>query len=547
MRGFFKKVYKSMENNICESKKVFRMSWQLYLPIAILLVYIALGYVCYVICPIEWPLRYDKRTMWYILLVMLFLFVGYIFGTRGYKKRNIKYIEFSITKFYNILLLTGGVLYLPTSFYKTGKIIPPVINSLISPGKQYFETLERIQNRPGYINLLGCFYIITYAVVIVTYFYWTELNKKQKVFGGILFILYLLLELSTGKNIGIVTLTTSIIVCCCAKMCADKEKKNAWKYIVITMLLLVSMMSIFVYILKSRTGYSVGNEEIYASNVQNYGKDEGQIQEITNENVVSENTENTENTENKENKDTEELLKNCPEADRDTILLTYSTYQNYEKNYEANFSNSAEYIFQDYINNSGLVSDYYRFPDALSYLHVDNEVYLRVPDNLKFLYAMGTIYLSNGYHGLSLALYLPWDCSYGLGHLKAVQYYLDKLFGIGGDVPSYENKLNEIGWPVGLRWGTVFIQFASDFSFFGSLVVMFLMGWLLAKLWMEVVAGGNPISVVLFAFYCVQFFFITSWWYAGLTRGYFITFYIPLVIWIIQRLVINRQRKNYSE
>lgn len=241
--------------------------------------------------------------------------------------------------------------------------------------------------------------------------------------------------------------------------------------------------------------------------------------------------------------DEKKLIESCLEIERESIKKTYDTYKIYESIYGANLEKSAFEYLEDYANKAYTVSDYYRLPDVLGYVHADNNIYQKIPNQFKFFYVMGTVYLSNGYHGLSLALYLPFDSCFGLGHLKTVQYYLYKLFGVANDIPSYENKLIDIGWNVGLRWETAFVQFASDFSFLGTVFLMFLMGWMLGKLWMEIVAGGNFITVILFAFYCVQFFFITSWWYAGFTGGYFITFYVPLFFWIWQRIVVY---KNYK-
>lgn len=528
MKKLMNRINQGIIRRAKDVESPFLSRWLMYLPIFILVLYLAAGYISYLICPLEWPLRYDTRTAVYMLLVVLALVAGYLFATRK-KDAKITVVEIETNKFYNKLLIVGAFLYVPSSYYKTGSAFPSIISSLINPGAQYYETLSIIGNRPGYYNLLGCFYIVTFAVIVLTYFYWNELNIKQRILGGILAFLYILLEMSSGKNIGIVVLGVSILVCYFSKICSKKGKGKKLMYTLFTIFVIGLMVFMFGYNLQSRTGYSVENEAVYEQN----------LAEVI-EQVAEEENDYKEEEENSEN----ELIESCIETERESIEKTYETYKIYEDKYNANLEKSADEYLEDYANKAYAVSDYYRMADALVYVHVDNEIYQNIPDQLKFLYTMGTIYMSNGYHGLSLALYLPFDSCFGLGHLKTVQYYLDKLFGISGDIPSYENKLIDLGWPVGLRWETAFAQFASDFSFLGSIVVMFAMGWLLAKLWLEMVAGGNFISVLLFSFYCVQFFFITSWWYAGLTGGYFITFYLPLICWIWQRNVIYRRRNK---
>lgn len=525
------KINQKILNAAKEVDSPFLKRWLVYLPIFVLILYIGAGYVSYLICPFEWPLRHDLRTGIFILLVVIALLGGYLLGARK-KALKITIIEINVKHFYNKLLILSTLLCVPSSFYKSGKAFPPIISALFSPATKYYETIDIINNRPGYYNLLGCFYIVTFAIIILTYYYWDKLALWQRIWGGILAFLYMLIEMSSGKSIGVVILGISILVCYFSKMC-NKNLRGRLAQSFFTALVIGLMIFMFWNNLRSRTGYSVENEVAYEQNLSEANKLTQQ-----NSNTTDENREDNVKKESGIN----ELLESCLETEKESIKKTHDTYILYETIYKAKLEKSADQYLEEYANKAYTVSDYYRMPDALVYVHVDNEIYQNIPDKLKFLYTMGTIYLSNGYHGLSLALYLPFDCCFGLGHLKTVQYYLDKLFGVSGNIPSYENKLIDLGWPVGLRWETVFAQFASDFSFIGTILLMFVMGWLLSKLWIEIVAGGNFITVLLFSFYCVQFFFISSWWYAGLTGGYFITFYVPLFCWIWQRTVVFKRK-----
>lgn len=543
MRKLIAKVNQQILNGTKTVETPFLKQWLVYLPIIILIFYIGVSYVSYLICPLEWPLRYDLRTGIYMLLVVIALLGGYLFGARK-KSLKVTFIDINVNKFYNKLLIAGVLLFVPSSYYKTGSVFPTIISSLINPGAQYFQTIKAINNRPGYYNVLGCFYIVTFAIIILTYYYWSELVMRQRLFGGTLAFLYMLIEMSSGKSIGVVILGVSILVCYFSKICRKNLKGGKATYTLFTVFVIGLMIFMFGYNLKSRTGYSVQNEVAYEQNL--IAANELIVKEDSAGEKEESKREEDKREEDKRENTADELIETCLESERVWIKSTYDMYKLYENVYKANLGKSADEYLENYANKAYTVSDYYRMPDALVYVHIDNKIYQGIPDKLKFLYTMGTTYMSNGYHGLSLALYLPFDSCFGLGHLKAVQYYLDKLFGVSGDIPSYENKLIELGWPVGLRWETIFAQFASDFSFAGTILVMFAMGWLLNKLWVEMVAGGNFITVLLFSFYCVQFFFVSSWWYAGLTGGYFITFYLPLFCWIWGRCVIHKKINNKS-
>lgn len=266
MRKMIFRINQRILNGVQEIETPFFKGWLVYLPILILLMYIGMGYISYLICPVEWPLRYDLRTAIYMLLIVSALLGGYLFSVRK-KATNVIIVKMENHKFYNILLIVGAILYIPSSYYKTGFAFPTILSSLIDPGVQYYETIKIIGNRPAYYNLLGMGYIITYAVVILTYFYWDQLVTKQRIFGGILAFLYMLIEMSSGKNIGTVILGISILVCYFSKICKKSTKKKIVMYTLFTVVVMVLMCFLFVYNLKSRTRYSVENEIVYEQNL----------------------------------------------------------------------------------------------------------------------------------------------------------------------------------------------------------------------------------------------------------------------------------------
>lgn len=118
---------------------------------------------------------------------------------------------------------------------------------------------------------------------------------------------------------------------------------------------------------------------------------------------------------------------------------------------------------------------------------------------LGFGVVMACKYMSHGYTGLALAMELPFEWTYGLGWSKGLQVVLRDYLG-GPDLfdRSYLVR-NEIvnQWPALVWWSTIFPWIASDTTFFGTVLVMLLIGFGLGKVWMDIVANGNPLGFVL--------------------------------------------------
>jgi hypothetical protein len=114
-------------------------------------------------------------------------------------------------------------------------------------------------------------------------------------------------------------------------------------------------------------------------------------------------------------------------------------------------------------------------------------------ERLGFGVVMACKYVSHGYEGLALAMELPFEWTYGLGWSKGLQVVLRDYLG-GPDLfeRSYLSR-NEAtnGWPALWWWSTIFPWIASDTTFLGTVLVMLLVGFWLARLWMETIINGN--------------------------------------------------------
>ena len=85
-------------------------------------------------------------------------------------------------------------------------------------------------------------------------------------------------------------------------------------------------------------------------------------------------------------------------------------------------------------------------------------------------------YVSQGYQGLYLAMKLPFDFNFFLGHLPPLKRSVCVLVTSLCDVPEYNDKLMDIGWDTSTKWTTVYTFLANDFSFYLVPLYMFMLG-----------------------------------------------------------------------
>lgn len=105
-------------------------------------------------------------------------------------------------------------------------------------------------------------------------------------------------------------------------------------------------------------------------------------------------------------------------------------------------------------------------------------------------------YLTQGYYAVYLSLEEPWVPTYGVGNSVFLTRQVARLTGDATWLKrAYPERLASKGWdPYGL-WATIYPWIASDVTFPGTVVVVFLIGFVLARAWIDVLGGRNPFAV----------------------------------------------------
>ena len=138
-------------------------------------------------------------------------------------------------------------------------------------------------------------------------------------------------------------------------------------------------------------------------------------------------------------------------------------------------------------------------PDTGITLDTDNILIAGLPAQMQSVVGRGCTYLSQGYYGLSLALEEPFQWTYGVGHSLFWIGAARQVTGFDATELVYPARIEaDFGWRMDLRWDSVYPWWASDVTFPGTLLLVFLIGRLLASVWIDTQSGENPYALPLF-------------------------------------------------
>lgn len=174
--------------------------------------------------------------------------------------------------------------------------------------------------------------------------------------------------------------------------------------------------------------------------------------------------------------------------------------------------------------------------DLRAFANYDHWMIRYLPEDLKIGGITIFNYISNGYYGLSLCLQLPFQWSMGFGSSFAFTNILTQRLNISSSsyAQPYPERMTEVFRYDGYaNWNTIFPWLASDFTFFGALIMVCIFIYIYAIAWYKIINFDNWISLVLFAHLNIFLLYIPNNNQLFQTKTSFVATIIIFVLWFI--------------
>lgn len=124
-------------------------------------------------------------------------------------------------------------------------------------------------------------------------------------------------------------------------------------------------------------------------------------------------------------------------------------------------------------------------------------------------FSIGTIYLTQGYYGMSLSTGIPHETTYGLGHSKFIVEALRKYLDIDLTPRTFQQKI-DAQWSATSQWHSAYSQWANDVGFPGVALVMLALGFYVCAIWISALTTHNAAAVCSIPLLATLIFFVPA-------------------------------------
>lgn len=155
------------------------------------------------------------------------------------------------------------------------------------------------------------------------------------------------------------------------------------------------------------------------------------------------------------------------------------------------------------------------------------------------LFVTGSIYLTQGYYGMSLSTSLPLESTYGVGHSSFMTDALRKYFGVDLSPRTFQHRIND-RWSASAQWHSAYSQWANDVGFFGVTAVMFMIGFYVSVIWASALYTGNLFAICSTPLLLTLIIFIPANNQIFNIFESLMTFMVLLLAWLASVLPVRR-------
>lgn len=460
--------------------------------------------------PLDWHISNPFQLYGFLALSCIALALGYVLAIRKAKTSDRKTGLNANTIFF-ICAAVFFIMYVPTLIATTGKWYPDIITGITNTGKAYRVSQYLIDHGSKlilYIRIIASPFMI--MVPPLTLFFMPKLNRLNKVLGVLAIILTVFLSISKGVNKAVADFCAQILLVLLIWLFSNSYKRGRLRHVlkIASLILLVCLLffSYFTVSMRSRVAMDVA----YSTS---------QLNKIIEEEIITDRQPDTPGAQ------TDNNTTGDPEAA--ALDDTFSKVSEDELNDKiVLYSNFGSATVKEGYWPLDLVPERYR-PTAL--------------------YLSG--YLSHGFKGLSVAMDQEFTSSYGLGFSDFFRRSVLRIFGRldlenGIYERTYMAKTSQFDFMRGVSWSTFFVYPASDITFYGTILLAFVIGYLFALSWKDALVTHNPFAITVF--YCfgmmVFYFSANNQMFEGGEN--FIGIVSMIAIWLISRRALFAKGKS---
>lgn len=456
--------------------------------------------------PTDWKITNPGKLYPFLLLCAVSLSGGYTLAVFKGKTAS-RRMELNNGRILTVGALVFLALFFPLCYVTTGKWFPDVYLGITNTGAAY--QLAKYYSATGpkfffYLRILLSPFI--FIVMPMTLFFFPKLTRPQKVLGISVIVLNVALGVAQGVNKHVadicmqLVLVLAILLFSAGKRTRKENAVYCFKLVTLILVICVSFVLYYSNTMSNRIATDIVTQQKPGVSTPTDNDSQGG---------------NAEKPGHSEGMKPEDIFLQQPQVDQQTIQNAMNGYANFS------VGEARESAFWDAV----------------------------IPERLKPIINYMISYFCHGYNGLSYAMDQEFTSSFGLGFSDFIRHNFARFFG-GADLEeavyqrTYMAKLEKLGWKTGLMWSSFFIYPASDISFLGTVVLVFLIGYLFGLSWKDTVETQNP-------FACAAFFgFTTMVFYFSANNQMFqsgescVAFCVILAAWIASRFIIKRREKQ---
>lgn len=460
-----------------------------YFPLYFIVAFIVLTLGFFKFGTVEWLTPNTGKVIVFVLAAFLFFSAGYIFVIKKQKPMHEAYLSFDYLKAVRVLFVIGAVSAI--AYYVTDIIITygnHAFDYARYPGAAYdfAEYLQRLYAQgsgfeyPMWFRYITRFHTLCFGIVLsgLTWglFYFKRFKAYEKALWGLLLLVYLIRSWMTAAQSYFFILLFICITFFLYKIyrilnSAEERNKIARKIFIQSLALVVVAIicMTFVYIFQNDRSIQRDIRVQLRNNIIEKGYEfDAQIYEKTVLDSIN------------------------IRLGKEVFEVRYGfegTCANASG--EPDFSKNVSVRKGAEVLEIGSIDKYY-------VLDKENSILYKINPRLYFAVQSVEMYATQGYGALGLSFEHDFDWTYLIGNSRFVTNFIDEHFGTNIFERTYIYKNEQVfNWSSTTYWQSLYAWLASDFTYYGVILVFGFIGMLYAKVWLEVIRYRNPFAFAM--------------------------------------------------